>query len=122
MSRTKIIAVVGDSGVGKTSYIKRLVYQEQTEKHIPTIGVESYTLKLAPKSRVILRDTAGDPRLGGDREYFLYTDAAIVIGDGDKWLQRLRDAGYQAPVLQLSSADAATAHLAPVLDLLSQMS
>lgn len=79
------IVLIGDGGVGKTSYSHRLLSGEFENKHIPTLGVEVHPLKLYTSQGSILFymwDCAGIERFGGLRDgYYLQANACIVMFD-----------------------------------------
>lgn len=98
------IVVVGDSGVGKTSFIKRLVDDIFSPYYKETIGVD-FALKVANNDdktfRLQLWDIAGKERFGNmTRTYFKEAVAAFVVTDATrpatfdgavKWMQKLKE-------------------------------
>ena len=77
------IALVGDGGVGKTTYLKRLVDGEFKKRYIPTIGAEIYDMELhPPTTRFQIWDTAGQEKYTGvTTNYYKNADAAIIMFD-----------------------------------------
>lgn len=83
MAQSFKIALIGSSGVGKTSFIYKLLNCE--DKPRKTIGVDVHQIKLNIDGKNVcfnVWDRAGDPKIGGLRDgYFINSDAAIVMGD-----------------------------------------
>ena len=98
------VVVVGDGGVGKTTFLKRHRTGEFERKYLPTIGVEVHSLKFdtitnlnmininngniinssVDKNSVIYNiwDCAGQEKFGGLRDgYYINTNAAIIMAD-----------------------------------------
>ena len=99
---------IGDSGVGKTSIIKRIVGEEITRKSAPTVGIEYvnkvFEMKNGGKLMVQIWDTAGQEKYKAICSHH-YKDAigAIIVFDLTRyktwenckaWLQEFKD---QAP-------------------------
>jgi GTP-binding nuclear protein Ran len=79
------LVLVGDGGVGKTTFVKRHQTGEFEKKYIPTMGVQvsqlTFQTTLGPLTYNIW-DTAGQERFGGLREgYYLEAQCAIVMFD-----------------------------------------
>lgn len=92
MIPTYKIALIGDGGVGKTTFVKRHVTGQFELKYIATIGAEvhPYRWKLNEHIQGVenancclnLWDTAGQKIFGGLRDgYYTNSDAAIVMFD-----------------------------------------
>ena len=63
--------LIGDGGVGKTTYVKRMVSGEFEKKYVATLGVVVYPLKFTTNMGEIqfnVWDTAGQEKLGGLRD------------------------------------------------------
>jgi GTP-binding nuclear protein Ran len=79
------LVLVGDGGVGKTTYVKRHQTGEFEKKYIPTMGVQVSQLGFQTTQGPLLYniwDTAGQERFGGLREgYYLEAQCAIVMFD-----------------------------------------
>lgn len=91
------LIIVGDKGVGKTSYVRYLQTDEFEEKHVCTLGVEVHPVRYnhevsykrgAKNIRKVYPacfntwDCAGDPRFGGLRDgYYIQADCALVMFD-----------------------------------------
>ena len=79
------IALVGDAGVGKTTFMKRHLTGEFERKYVPTLGVEVHPLTFHTNRGVVVFncwDTAGQEKFGGMRSaYYLKTDGVIAMAD-----------------------------------------
>jgi GTP-binding nuclear protein Ran len=77
--------LIGDGGVGKTSYVKRNLTGAFETKYVPTHGVEMHALIFHTNRGPIkfnLWDTAGQEKLGGLRDgYYMKGEAAILMFD-----------------------------------------
>ncbi len=79
------IVLVGNGGVGKTTYVKRLLTNEPCEsKYVATLGVEVHPLRMRTNYGTIVFncwDTAGVEKFGGLRDgYYILGEGAIVMG------------------------------------------
>lgn len=108
--RTFKIALVGDGGVGKTTYLKRLVDGEFEKRYIPTIGAEIYDMELhPPTTRFQIWDTAGQEKYSGERtNYYKNAAAAIIMFDTtslvsyknvEKWYNDIREVSPNIPIV-----------------------
>lgn len=79
------LIMVGDGGVGKTTYVKRHLTGEFEKKYIATIGVEVHPLKFYTNRGLIcfnVWDTAGQEKFGGLRDgYYIEGQCAIIMFD-----------------------------------------
>jgi GTP-binding nuclear protein Ran len=79
------LVLVGDGGVGKTTFVKRHQTGEFEKKYVPTSGVEVSQLIIHTNRGKILFniwDTAGQERFGGLREgYYLESQSSIIMFD-----------------------------------------
>jgi GTP-binding nuclear protein Ran len=79
------LILVGDGGVGKTTFVKRHLTGEFEKKYIATLGVEVHPLKFfSTRGPIIFNiwDTAGQEKFGGLRDgYYIQGQAAIVMFD-----------------------------------------
>ncbi|KAJ6251591.1 gtp-binding nuclear protein ran [Anaeramoeba flamelloides] len=79
------IVLVGDGGVGKTTFVKRHLTGEFRKEYIATVGVEVHPLVFYTNRGPIcfnVWDTAGQERFGGLRDgYYIGGHAAIVMFD-----------------------------------------
>lgn len=65
------VVLVGDGGVGKTTFVKRHISGEFEKRYMATMGVEVHPLKFSTNFGEILMnvwDTAGQEKLGGLRD------------------------------------------------------
>ena len=84
------IMLLGDIGVGKSSIVRRLVFDEFDHSYKPTLGVDVYSCEIAPDSsaaeqesaKFVIWDTDGN---FGDSilslVYIRQAAAALVVGD-----------------------------------------
>eukprot|EP00287_Rhodomonas_sp_CCMP768_P028553 CAMPEP_0202829698 /NCGR_PEP_ID=MMETSP1389-20130828/15685_1 /ASSEMBLY_ACC=CAM_ASM_000865 /TAXON_ID=302021 /ORGANISM="Rhodomonas sp., Strain CCMP768" /LENGTH=213 /DNA_ID=CAMNT_0049503281 /DNA_START=74 /DNA_END=715 /DNA_ORIENTATION=+ len=79
------VVLVGDGGVGKTTYVKRHLSGEFEKKYVATIGVEVHPLLFHTNRGPIIFnvwDTAGQEKFGGLRDgYYIQANCAIVMFD-----------------------------------------
>jgi GTP-binding nuclear protein Ran len=79
----KKIILVGDGGVGKTTFLKRHITGEFEKKYVATLGVEVYILKFNTNYGSVkfnMWDCAGQEKFGGMRDgYYIEADAAIIM-------------------------------------------
>eukprot|EP00871_Galdieria_phlegrea_P005688 jgi/Galph1/611/GphlegSOOS_G5401.1 len=79
------IILVGDGGVGKTTFVKRHLSGEFEKKYIATVGVEVHPLKFHTNRGPIIFnvwDTAGQEKFGGLRDgYYIQGQGAIIMFD-----------------------------------------
>ena len=82
---TAKLVLVGDGGVGKTTFVKRHQNGEFERKYVPTLGVQVSQLTFQTSAGLLcfnVWDTAGQERFGGLREgYYLEANCAIVMFD-----------------------------------------
>ena len=77
------LILVGDGGVGKTTFVKRHLTGEFEKKYVATLGVEVRCLDFHT-NRGVLKfncwDTAGQEKFGGLRDgKFLFKDLSFTI-------------------------------------------
>jgi len=79
------LLLVGDGGVGKTTFVKRHLTGEFEKKYIATIGVDVHPLSFqTSRGKIIFDvwDTAGQEKFGGLRDgYYIQGQAAIIMFD-----------------------------------------
>lgn len=79
------LALVGDGGTGKTTFVKRHISGEFEKKYVATIGVEVHPLVFSTNYGQIqfdVWDTAGQERFGGLRDgYYIQSHCAIIMFD-----------------------------------------
>jgi GTP-binding nuclear protein Ran len=79
------LVLVGDGGVGKTTFVKRHLTGEFEKKYIATLGVEVHPMPFFTNHGQILFnvwDTAGQEKLGGLRDgYYIGGNCGIIMFD-----------------------------------------
>lgn len=79
------LILVGDGGVGKTTFVKRHITGEFEKRYVATLGVEVYPLKFYTNLGPIqfnVWDTAGQEKFGGLRDgYYIQGQCAIIMFD-----------------------------------------
>ena len=79
------LILVGDGGVGKTTFVKRHLTGEFEKKYVATLGVEVHPLGFDTnlgKIKFNVWDTAGQERFGGLRDgYYIQGQCAIIMFD-----------------------------------------
>jgi GTP-binding nuclear protein Ran len=79
------LILVGDGGVGKTTFVKRHMTGEFEKKYVATLGVEVHPLLFHTNRGPIVFnvwDTAGQEKLGGLRDgYYIQGQCAIIMFD-----------------------------------------
>lgn len=79
------LILVGDGGVGKTTFVKRHLTGEFEKKYVATLGVEVHPLIFHTNRGPIkfnVWDTAGQEKFGGLRDgYYIQGQCAIIMFD-----------------------------------------
>mmetsp|Transcript_84824 Transcript_84824/g.104008 ORF Transcript_84824/g.104008 Transcript_84824/m.104008 type:complete len:221 (+) Transcript_84824:119-781(+) len=79
------LVLVGDGGVGKTTFVKRHKSGEFEKKYVATLGVEVHPLTFYTNYGPVIYncwDTAGQEKFGGLRDgYYVGGQAAIIMFD-----------------------------------------
>jgi GTP-binding nuclear protein Ran len=79
------LLLVGDGGVGKTTFVKRHLTGEFEKKYVATLGVEVHPLVFHTNRgpiRFNVWDTAGQEKFGGLRDgYYIRGQCAIIMFD-----------------------------------------
>jgi len=79
------LVLVGDGGVGKTTFVKRHMTGEFEKKYNATVGVEVHPLQFQTNRGMIIYnvwDTAGQENFGGLRDgYYIGGQCAIIMFD-----------------------------------------
>ena len=77
--------LVGDGGVGKTTFVKRHITGEFEKKYIATVGVEVHPMDFSTTRGIIklnVWDTAGQEKLCGLRDgYYIQAHCGIIMFD-----------------------------------------
>jgi GTP-binding nuclear protein Ran len=77
--------LVGDGGVGKTTFVKRHLTGEFEKQYIATVGVEVHPMNFSTTRGLITMnvwDTAGQEKLCGLRDgYYIQANCAIIMFD-----------------------------------------
>lgn len=74
------IALLGDGGVGKTCFVKKLLGQAFSGKYLPTLDCEESVLDFNGTKLTIL-DFGGQQKFGGSRQAVETADGAILMFD-----------------------------------------
>jgi GTP-binding nuclear protein Ran len=79
------VVLIGDGGVGKTTFVRRHVTGDFQRQYVPTIGVTVYPLKFSTNYGVIqfnVWDTAGQEKYGGLRDgYYIQSNGGMIMFD-----------------------------------------
>ncbi|CAK8690415.1 GTP-binding nuclear protein Ran-like [Clavelina lepadiformis] len=79
------MVLVGDGGVGKTTFVKRHLTGEFEKKYVATLGVEVHPIKFQTnRGKIVFNvwDTAGQEKFGGLRDgYYIQGQCAIIMFD-----------------------------------------
>ena len=73
------LLIVGDGGVGKSSFLNRLKSKQIKEIHVPTLGIETEDLNYKGRQFTIW-DTSGTEKFSGLKDgYYIGSDCAIIM-------------------------------------------
>lgn len=110
------IVLLGDAGVGKTTFVKRHLTGEFQKRYEPTQGCEMQKLRVSTSDGLVLLhfwDTAGKEEYGGLRDgYYIGAKGAIILFDVSNretmanvqhWLQEFRKVAGDVPVVVLGN-------------------
>lgn len=79
------VVILGDAGVGKTSFLNRIVNDTFSPNYRATVGSEVLTpLEMDGKTPILIRDTAGQEKFMKQKEFQTLvqdSDAAIILFD-----------------------------------------
>jgi GTP-binding nuclear protein Ran len=79
------LILVGDGGVGKTTFVKRHLTGEFEKRYVATLGVEVHPIQFSTNLGPIqfnVWDTAGQEKFGGLRDgYYIQGQCAIIMFD-----------------------------------------
>lgn len=88
--QTKKVILVGDGGVGKTTFVKRMTYQNFDPKYVATLGVE--VNPIVDEKRNIeysIWDCAGQEKFGGLRDgYYFGSNIGLIMYSADSRISR----------------------------------
>lgn len=76
------VSLIGDGGVGKTTFVKRILTGDFTQKYVATLGVEvnPFQSPTIPNTIFNIWDCAGQEKFSGLRDgYFVESQACIVM-------------------------------------------
>ena len=79
------LVLVGDGGVGKTTFVKRHLTGEFEKKYVATLGVDVYPLTFHTNHgpiKFVVWDTAGQEKFGGLRDGYGIIAECWVLGAG----------------------------------------
>ena len=103
------IILVGNSGSGKTSFLRHLNNEPYTESYISTIGKDMQIIEFNNK-KYIIHDTAGQERFKMlCRSYYKYAHGAIVFyetvdHDGvETWIRELKEEQEDIPIIVVAN-------------------
>lgn len=126
-NQTYKVVLTGNSGVGKSTFLKRHLTGEFETSYIPTLGVDNHKLTFRTNYGPVVFnvwDTAGQEKFSGLREgYATDTDAVIGMFDIgnktslkhlDQWLQMMK--GGQVPTVVCGNKVDLTDHSVKVGD------
>ncbi len=99
------IVVVGNSGSGKTAFVRRMKHNTYSDSYISTIGKDMEVIEYKGK-KYILHDTAGQERFEiACQSYYKYAHGAIVFYETtdhssiEKWVRKLRKEQEDIPIV-----------------------
>jgi len=99
------IVIVGNSGSGKTAFVRRIKDKTYSDSYISTIGKEMEVIKYNGK-KYILHDTAGQERFEmACQPYYKYAHGALVFYETtdhssiEKWVGKLRKEQEDIPIV-----------------------
>ena len=106
------LILVGDGGVGKSTWTKRHLTGEFEKKYVATLGVEVHPLIFNTNYgpiRFNVWDTAGDPKFTGLGDgYYIQADAAVAMFDLTSpitfnhlpgWIDRVKSVCQEIPMV-----------------------
>lgn len=112
MIREYKIVLVGDGGVGKTSWAAKHISGKFRKSYVATLGVELHPIMFLTNTGLVklnVWDTAGQEKFGGLRDgYYIGMDAAIVmcsvtdmltVKNVANWIRDLRRVKANVPII-----------------------
>ena len=112
------IVIVGDSGVGKTNFLSRFIYNRFIASNQPTLGTDFQSkIIFLPKTKQNVKlqfwDTAGQERYRAiNKIYFQKVQGIILVYDLtdlktykglDKWIELIKDSSDDVPVVLIGN-------------------
>lgn len=122
--KTYKVLIVGDAGVGKSTYIRRHLLGNFEKRYLATIGVEVHPLRYTFKNDKNIKrtvcfncwDCAGDDKFRGhgiegygqkaDCAIVMYNDYAtndLIVHSSLKWIKEINDLGLDIPIILVST-------------------
>lgn len=98
------IIIVGESGVGKSSYLSRLVNDCFYESYMSTISKETHKVQYNDKEYII-HDTSGNSRFEYlFKEYYKHANGALIfysthVSSAYKWIRKVREENKDIPIV-----------------------
>ena len=103
------IAFIGDGGVGKTSYIKRITQNIFEERYINTIGCVKYHIQ-GKKNSFNIFDFAGQEKYGcnlnvGIDFYIIFFDLnnKLSFKNCDTWFNKIKEQNSEAKIILVAT-------------------
>lgn len=114
--RTLNICLLGDGGVGKTTWINQVMNNTFEQKYVATLGVTCHSVALDTDAGIInfnIWDCSGQEKIGGVRDaYYTQSDGAIIMYDVtnrtsyksiEQWDEDYRRINSDAPVIYVAN-------------------
>lgn len=77
---SKKVVLVGDGGVGKTTFLSRLRNCEFDPNYVATLGAEVYPIKIDSETNFNVWDTAGQEKFSGLKEgYYILAKGFVLM-------------------------------------------
>lgn len=82
MNKTFKIVLLGDGGVGKSTWVKKCMGQDFDPKYIATLGVDVQPIRVDETHCFNIWDCAGQEKFGGLRDgYYVESHGVIIMFD-----------------------------------------
>ena len=107
------VIIVGDQGVGKSAFVRRLTTNTFTDSYIMTMTKDMYTIEFRGRT-IALHDHGGSPRYQTLRQlHYKHADGALVFCDHelniDTWIEAVKKENPDIPiVIVMNKADDTT--------------
>jgi len=99
-ANTYKLVLVGDGGVGKTTFVNKILKGNFDRRYLSTIGVEvtsvSYKMENSENVTLDIWDTAGQQKFGGIRDPYYVQAKAVIIMVGADLEASIKNIGYWA--------------------------